>query len=204
MSDFDSVSQWIEGLGARDEMAAAKLWQRYYHRLVGLAYKKLRDAPRRVADEEDVVLSAFQSFCQRAQDGRFPDLRDRNDLWRLIVRITERKAYDQLRAQTRKKRGGGKVVGESALVDGEASDGGAGIQRVESPEPTPELAAQTAESMDRLLGLLDDGELRAIALLKLQGFTNEEIAAEIGRALPTVERRLRLIRDIWQEEVADA
>ncbi len=204
MSDFDSVSQWIAGLGACDELAAAKLWQRYYHRLVGLAYKKLRDAPRRVADEEDVVLSAFQSFCQRAQGGQFPDLRDRNDLWRLIVRITERKAYDQLRAQTRKKRGGGKVAGESALMAGEASDAGPGIQGVESPEPTPELAAQTAESMNRLLGLLDDGELRTIALLKLQGFTNEEIATEIGRALPTVERRLRLIRDIWQEEVADA
>lgn len=61
----DSVSQWIDGLKAGEEAAAAKLWQRYYLRLVGLARKKLGDSPRRVADEEDVVLNAFQSFCQR-------------------------------------------------------------------------------------------------------------------------------------------
>ena len=116
MSAMDaSVSQWIEGLRAGDEVAAAKLWQRYYRRLVGLACKKLGSAPRRAADEEDVVLSAFQSFCQRVGNNQFPDLRDRHNLWHLIVRITERKAYDQLRAQRRKKRGSGLVAGESAL-----------------------------------------------------------------------------------------
>jgi hypothetical protein len=89
MSGVDeSVSQWIDGLRAGDEAAAAKLWQRYYRRLVGLACKKLGTAPRRAADEEDVVLSAFQSFCQRARKNLFPDLHDRNDLWHLIVRIT--------------------------------------------------------------------------------------------------------------------
>jgi RNA polymerase sigma factor (sigma-70 family) len=203
LSHNDSVSQWIEALGARDEAAAAKLWQRYYRRLVALAWKKLRDAPRRVADEEDVVLSAFRTFCQRAREKQFPNLRDRNDLWQLIVRITERKAYDQLRAQNRKKRGGGRVAGESVLAGCQASESGAGIHGVAGPEPTPEFAAEAAEAMEGLLARLDDEELREIALLKLQGFTNEEIAARIGRALPTVERRLRLIRQTWKEEAAD-
>ena len=117
----DSVSQWIDGLKAGDEAAAAKLWQRYFRRLVGLARKKLGDSPRRVADEEDVGNGAFQSFCQGAQEDRFPDLRDRDDLWHLIVCITERKAYAQLRDQTRKKRGSGLVAGESAFMDPQAS-----------------------------------------------------------------------------------
>lgn len=41
----ESVSQWIDGLRAGDEAAAAKLWQRYYRRLIGLACKKLGGAP---------------------------------------------------------------------------------------------------------------------------------------------------------------
>ncbi len=174
MSGMDeSVSQWIDGLRAGDEAAAAKLWQRYYRRLVGLACKKLGSAPRRVADEEDVVLSAFQSFCRRAQKNLFPNLHDRNDLWHLIVRITERKAYDQLRAQRRKKRGSGLVEGESALIDHHASDGGIGINGVAGPEPTPEFAAEMVEAVDRLFNLLDDEELRQIASLKLEGYPSQ-------------------------------
>jgi RNA polymerase sigma factor (sigma-70 family) len=199
--ETDSVSQWIDGLKAGDEVAAAKLWRRYYQRLLGLARKKLGGRPRRVADEEDVVLNAFQSFYQRAQADRFPDLRDRDDLWHLIVRITERKAYDQLRDQARKKRGCGLVAGESAFVDLPASGRGAGINGVAGPEPTPQFAAEMVEAVGRLFGQLPDDQLRQIALHKLEGYTNEEIAGKIGCALPTVERRLRLIRQQWQGRI---
>jgi RNA polymerase sigma factor (sigma-70 family) len=204
MSEADeSVTQWIEALKEGDDAAAARLWQRYYKRLVGLAYQKIRARPRRAADEEDVVVDAFQSFCQRTKENRFPDLKDRNDLWRLVVRITERKAFDQLRAQSRKKRGSGRVSGESALMRPDQSGITAGIDRVSAPEPTPQLAAEMAESMNRLFASLDDDELRAIAQKKLEGYTNEEIAAQIGRSLPTVERRLKMIREIWSEGLRD-
>jgi RNA polymerase sigma factor (sigma-70 family) len=199
----DTVSQWIDGLKSGDQSAAAMLWQRYYRRLLGLARKKLGDSPRRVADEEDVALSAFRSFCERAQEDRFPDLRDRNDLWHLIVRITERKAYDQFRKQTRKKRGSGLVGGESVFVKLQVSSEGAGINAVAGPEPTPEFAAEMVEAVRRLMDQLEDDELRQIALYKLEGYTNEEIAGKIGRALPTVERRLRLIREKWHGEIGD-
>jgi RNA polymerase sigma factor (sigma-70 family) len=197
----DSVSQWIDGLKAGEQAAAAKLWQRYYGRLIGLARKKLGDSPRRVADEDDVVLAAFQSFFQRAQDNRFPNLNDRDDLWHLIVRITERKAYDQMADQMRKKRGSGLVAGESAFMDSQASGPGAGINEVAGPEPTAEFAAEMVEAVERLFDKLADEELRKIALHKLEGYGNEEIAGKIGRSLPTVERRLRLIRERWQDEI---
>jgi RNA polymerase sigma factor (sigma-70 family) len=199
----NSVTQWIEGIKDGNDSAAAKLWQRYYQRLVGLAYQKLRAMPRRVADEEDVVLDAFQSFCQRAQAHQFPDLRDRNDLWHLIVRITERKAYDQLRAQRRQKRGYGKVSGESVFANAGQSSAGRGIETVAGLEPTPQFAMETAESVEQLFSLLPDEELRQIAQRKLEGYTNEEIAARIGRSLPTVERRLKRIRNIWKSELQD-
>jgi DNA-directed RNA polymerase specialized sigma24 family protein len=203
MSGVDnSVTQSIEGLRAGEETAATELWQRYFQRLVGLACKKLGSAPRRVADEEDVALSAFQSFCQGVRDNRFPKLHDRDDLWHLIVRITERKACDQLRGQARKKRGSGLVAGESALRNGRATGGGAGIDGLAGPEPTPEFAAEMIEAVDQLFNVLDDRELRRIALMKLEACSNEEIAAEIGRSLPTVERRLKMIRKIWKTKFA--
>ncbi|MGD0899060.1 MAG: ECF-type sigma factor [Thermoguttaceae bacterium] len=198
-----SVSQWIEGLKAGEQTAAARLWQRYFRRLVGLARRKLRSASRRVADEEDIAMVVFESFCRRARDNLFPDLHDRHDLWHLIVRITERKACDELRAQRRKKRGGGKVAGESVLGDGCSSEGGGGIGQVAGPEPTPDFAAEMVESVDRLFRLLGEKELERIAICKLQGYTSEEIAARIGRSLPTVERRLRLIRDTWKQELRE-
>jgi len=199
MSTDDSVSVWIEGLKAGQETAAAKLWGHFYSRLVALACRRLRDLPRRAADEEDVVLSAFETFLRRAQDGQFPRLHDRNDLWQLLVTITERKALNQVRDLTRQKRGGGMVRGESAFLNSEASAEGAGIDQVVAPEPTPEFAAAMTEGLCRLLGLLDN-DLRQIALLKLEGHTNEEIGAIVGRSVPTVERRLRLIRDAWKGE----
>ena len=106
MAADDSVSAWLDRLQAGDPSAAHRLWQRYFPRLVGLARQKLRDAPRRVADEEDVALSAFGSFCRAAEAGRFPDLLDRDGLWRLLVVITARKAAHLLRDQGRQKRGG--------------------------------------------------------------------------------------------------
>jgi len=199
----DSVSQWIDGLKAGDEVAATRLWKRYYGRLLALARKKLGDSPRRIADEEDVVLSAFRSFCKCAKEDRFPDLHDRDDLWHLIVRITERKAAHQSRDQTRQKRGSGLVAGESAFEDGQVSSTGAGINEVAGPEPTPEFAAEMVEAVDRLFDQLADDQLRQIALHKLEGHTNEEIARLIGRSLPTVKRRLRLIRERWHGEIGD-
>ena len=200
MSSGQSVTRWIDELKAGDETAAARLWEHFYARLIGLACRKLRGAPRRAADEEDVVLSAFDTLFRRAQDGQFPQLRDRDDLWHLLVKITERKAVNQLRDQLRQKRGGGRVRGESAFLDEDASAAGPGIDQVRGPQPTPEFAAMVTEGFQQLLEVLPDDELRSIALLKLEGYTNEEIAASTGRSLPTVERRLRLIRSRWKEQ----
>jgi DNA-directed RNA polymerase specialized sigma24 family protein len=203
MSSDGSVSLWLSQLQAGEHAAAQQLWERYFRRLVGLARKKLRDTPRRAADEEDVALSAFDSFCRAAVQGRFPRLDDRDDLWRLLVTLTARKALQLARHETRQKRGGGAVRGESGISppDG-ASAEDAGLEQVIGPEPTPEFAAQMAEQCQRLLEILGDGELRSIALWKLEGDTTEQIAARLNRVPRTVERKLGVIRTIWGKEAA--
>lgn len=200
MLEDRSVTRWIEQVKEGSETAAAQLWNHFYARLVALARRKLGETPRRVADEEDVVLSAFESFFSRAQDGRFPRLHDRDDLWQLLVKITERKAFNERRRQLRIKRGAGKVRGESVFLDTSRSVTTGEIGQAAGAEPTPEFAAIAAEGLRGLLDRLDDDQLRQIALLKLEGYTNQEIADRINRSLPTVERRLKLIRETWQEE----
>ena len=88
MPTGDSVTHWLGQLNDGDQHAAQQLWERYFQRLVGLARKKLRGRRLPAADEEDLALSAFDSFCRAAQKGRFPQIGDRDDLWRLLVRLT--------------------------------------------------------------------------------------------------------------------
>src|SRR5436309_4711052 len=110
MSSAESITTWINQFKGGDAAAAQKLWESYFRRLVGLARKKLQGTPRRAADEEDVALSAFDSFCRGAEQGRFPRLTDRDDLWRLLVTITARKAYQLALHEGRRKRGGNAVL----------------------------------------------------------------------------------------------
>ena len=197
-----SVTHWIGALRAGDGAAAQRLWERYFDRLVRLARAKLGAMPRGAADEEDVALSAFHSFCQGAARGRFPRLDDRDNLWRLLVTITARKALDQVQRQARKKRGGGRVPVGSARTGGEDDADGAGLEQVVGREPTPQFAAMVADECRRLLAALGDETLRRVALLRMEGCSDEEIAARVDCSLRTVSRKLALIRKAWLREEA--
>jgi DNA-directed RNA polymerase specialized sigma24 family protein len=202
MASEQSVTHWIGQLKAGNHAAAQQLWERYFRRLVGLARKKLRDTHRLGADEEDVALSAFDSFCRGAELGRFPRLDDRDDLWRVLVTLAARKVLHLVRDQQRLKRGGGAVLDEAALRGPEDSAGEAtGIEQILGREPTPELAAQVAEECQRLLQKLGDDELRSIAVWKMEGDTSQQIGARLQRAPSTIERKLRVIRTLWSKEI---
>jgi DNA-directed RNA polymerase specialized sigma24 family protein len=194
-----SVTALVERLKAGDHDAARLLWQRYYPRLVALARKKLQGASRRVADEEDAAQCAFNSFCRRAEQGQFPDLTDREGLWALLVVLTARKVADQVKHDSREKRGGGQVRGDSALHGDEGEPGPAGLDRVAGDEPTPEEAALLAEEVDTLLAHLSDPAVRQVAVFKLEGYSNAEIASRQGCSVPTVERRLAIVRRLLQQ-----
>lgn len=195
MKSGDSITPWLSLLRDGHPEAAQRVWDRYFRRLVGLARKKLQGRRLVVADEEDVAISALDSFCRNAREGRFPQLADSDGLWRLLVVITARKATHLIRDQGRQKRGNGRVRSVGAL---DSSGNQLAIERLVGNEPSPEFAARLAEEYERLLGLLDDDQ-RAIALAKMEGLTNEQIAARLNRALRTVERKLKLIRTIWEQ-----
>jgi DNA-directed RNA polymerase specialized sigma24 family protein len=199
MGPSDSVSTWIEQLQTGEREAAHKLWGRYFSRMVALARARLRGRPRRMADEEDVALSAFDTFCRRAEEGRFPDLHDRDDLWRLLFTLTERKAVNLARHEGRLRRGGGGTVGEADLT-GSDDSGRGGLDAFAGREPTPEFIAALTEEFEARLGSLGDDELRAIVLAKMEGLTTDEIVARTGWSPRTVARKLELIRILWSRE----
>ncbi|HZY83527.1 MAG TPA: ECF-type sigma factor [Gemmataceae bacterium] len=201
MSAGESVTRWIDQLKEGDREAVQHLWERYFERLVRQARGWLQHTPRQRADEEDVALAAFASFCLRAEEGRFPRLYDRNDLWQLLVVIAFRKTCNQIVHERRRQPPGGRVINASALAAGPDGDEGALFAEIISREPSPAMAAQTAEECRRLLAELDDEKLRQVALWKMEGHTNEEIGAKLGRSLPTVERKLKRVREHWQKEV---
>ena len=197
MRQDDEVTCWLSGLARGEDVAVEEIWRRYYDRLVRLARGKLAEGKRRMADEEDVALSAFHSFCRGAAAGRFPHLEDRHDLWKLLVTITARKAARQVRREMQQKRGSGGVRGESVFAGSTDREEGCGIGGVLGAEPTPEFAALAAEECERMLESLADEQLRQIALWKLEGYSNDEIAEKLQCAPRTVERKLHRIRDLW-------
>ena len=199
VSSADSITQWIDQLKQGHREAAQDLWARYVDRLIRLASSKLQHAPRRLADEEDVVVCAFAAFLRGVEAGRFSQLEDRHDLWQILVMLTERKAVDQMRAESAEKRGGGKTRGDSAFGTAVPDSAPKGFEQVTDPRPTPEFAVQASENLQELLQQLDDETLQSIAIAKMEGYANAEIAKQVNKSVATVERKLSLIRDIWSE-----
>ncbi len=197
MAGDNSVTIWLDGVKAGDDQAIRKVWDLYFQRLVRVAAKKLPSHARRDVDEEDVALSAFRTFCDRVGRGEFPRLNDRDELWRLLVVITRRKVITVTRKRASQKRGGGKVVGESALLEG-PDEGEQGLAQFLDHEPSPELAVQLAEDYKCLMEALGSHTLRTVALMRLEGHKAEEIGRRLVMSSRSVERKLRLIRTIWE------
>jgi DNA-directed RNA polymerase specialized sigma24 family protein len=196
----ESVTQWIDKLRDGDSQAATHLWDRYFTRLVQLARQRLGKMARRAYDEEDVVLDVLDSVCRGLDEGRYPELENRQDLWRLLFTITLRKSVSRLRHEGRQRRGGGRVWGES--LEGSSQDFvSPSLAELPTVEPSPDVVAELTELFEALMDKLGDATLRRIARLKLEGYTDEEIAAQIGCVRRTVVRKLKVIRGIWYESI---
>ncbi|MCA9196050.1 MAG: hypothetical protein KDA87_00875 [Planctomycetales bacterium] len=185
-SDNQPEPAWFQLLQEGDEEVVEQVWNEYFPRLVGLARSIIKSEASGGGDEEDVALSALKSFCIRAQDGRFPDLADVEGLWKLLVTITVRKAFRINRRS--KKRGPSNSQSLHGVADHRVSH---------------EDAAIAVNQLHALLEWLPDDRTREIVLARMEGCTQQEVAERVGCSISTVERKLRLVREIWIQRSTD-
>jgi len=198
MSNSKHVSHWIDLVKDGDSVAANQIWQHYFDRLVRSVRQKLHGQNRAVSDEEDIVLSVFDSFYVAVEKGRFPDLSDRYDLWQLLLRMSARKVVDKRRHDHRQRRGGNVQVHS---LD-RANDDENVIEAIGN-EPTPEMTLMMQESVEKFFSHLGVGQLRDLAGDKLEGYSNAELAKRFDCSERTIERRLHLIREKCQQELVE-
>ena len=200
MTPEESVSKLIEDVKSGDEQAVRAIWDAYFPRLCRTAAAQLAGQRRADADEEDVALSAFASFCKAAAGDRFPDLADSKGLWRLLSEMTRRKAVDLIRHRNCAKRDVKRTVGESKFINGE---GQAGIDALRGDDLTPALSLYLQEEARNRLQSLGDRRLEQLAILKMHGYTNQEVADQMKCSVATIERGTARIRKKWQQDTTE-
>jgi RNA polymerase sigma-70 factor (ECF subfamily) len=161
------------------------LFDRYVDQLLALARRRISQRLASRVDAEDVVQSVFRTFFTRAREGQFR-IQERDDLAKLLVRITLHKTLRQVEFHKAAKRDPGHEAGQSseareklfAFLDG---------------EPPPEMVVACLDEMEHFLNKLGPDE-RQILELRLQGYTNREIADKLG----TYDRKIRRVIEYVQ------
>jgi RNA polymerase sigma factor (sigma-70 family) len=195
------IHRFRSGSPDSSDEVARRIWERYLPRLLTLARSHLHPRIRVLQDEEDVVQSMGRSFFNRLRRGDF-DLADRDALWALLVTITLNKARNAAHRHFAARRD---VRRGQPLPPPDESQSNA-LHRAMAPEdaePTPAEAAALNEALERRLRSLPEPDLRQVALMKLEGYTNHEIAEALKCGDRSVERKLNLIRKRWEAAIED-
>ncbi len=185
MTTEASVTLWIKALRQGDTLAAESLWERYFQNLMLQARLRMSNLNRACYDEEDAALSTFQVLCAKLQQGRYESLSDRGELWQLMLTVLIRKIGRRVKYQRAAKRG--------HELNGSIVPLGEDIAMANSQEISQECF--------ELIASLQDPNLEQVALLKFEGYTNDEIAEKLNRTRRTIQRMLNLIRALWQDEL---
>jgi RNA polymerase sigma factor (sigma-70 family) len=186
-TDDQEWDAFIRGLRDNDPSVVRRFCDSYGPQLERLADRHLAGAVRRRIGPEDVVQSACRTFLRRARGGEFR-LEDSAALWRLLCAITLTKAREQSRFHQRRRRG---VDREQPLAD--ADDSVPGVRTPTDPQPSPAEAVAFDDFFEQILAGMDEEERRLVDL-KLQEFTNDEVAERLGLSERTVRRILERVR----------
>ena len=196
------MTYWLPALQQGDEQATERLWREYFVKIVRLAKRRMYGLRLRAADEEDVALSAMNSFCQMAQNRDDP-IANSTELWKLLATIVKRKVNKERQRQFAAKRQDHRMVGESGISsrNDDTTENQNGLAQFPGRDPSPELAAELAETWERILNLPDTEQL---VILKNDGYSNSEIAEKMGCSTRTVQRNIEKIKKEWERWQAHA
>lgn len=185
------ITSWIEQAKLGDPSAYEYLWKQYFASVVRLARGRMFALKGTFYDEEDAALSAMHSLFVGIDEGRFPELNDRLNLWQILVKITHRKLRAQWRRETADKR--------SATLELDSIS----MNEIVCDEPRADFVAEMMDETASRIAVLGDKRLQRIALLRLEGFTFDEIAEQLGCATRTINRKVQRIREIWHHDSSE-
>jgi RNA polymerase sigma-70 factor (ECF subfamily) len=196
MSSVGSLTRYVYELRSPDhrmrDEAARIIWERFSPRLKILVRRHLDNRILRREDEQDILQNMFASFYQgQAMGQKAPASRE--ELWKLLVRITMCKVVNTAHRHTADRRDVRRERGDAPCARDDGRFPRSMLDHVDRAQPTPQERSVVVDEVQRLLNQLPD-DLRQIVVWKLEGFTNLEISRLIGRTVRSVEMKLNLIR----------
>ncbi len=191
-SSAELLARWRDG----DQRAADALFERYVAQLVALTRSRLPQKLARRFDAEDVVQSAYRSFFDKARDDRYV-LRRSGDLWRLLAAITKHKLYHRIEYHTAAMRD---VAAERHFTQ-ESGVFGLPVLAL-AHDPSPADAAALDDELEEVLRGLEPRYHRMV-VLRLEGYTEAEIAAATERSERTVRRVLDRLKQRLRERFSE-
>lgn len=194
--DVAPVTAWLRQLEGGNAQVAQPIYEHFCVRLQELARGHVPANIRGVYDQDDVTVSAFHSLFLGVREQRY-QLRDRRDFWRLLITIAERKIMRRVRHETREKRDVRRDIRNSVFLPRQG-DASSGVESMMGQEPTPAFAVEVSDTCETLLASLPDDTSRKIAVMKLESYTADEIAAKLKCTRRTVQRKLLVIRRTWK------
>ena len=192
-----SVTRFLPGVRSGRREAVVAISERLRPRVERVVARQLRGL--RGADPEGVASSVFLYFWKAADRGDFreEDFAESRELWAYLMRVAKHKVRDHARYAKSQKRDVRITRAEDSVWRRTAEEGGHGFETVPAAGPTPAERAASAEVLTNFLANLPDDALRDVAVLRMEGYSVEEIA-RMARVSPrTVKRKLRRLRDHW-------
>jgi DNA-directed RNA polymerase specialized sigma24 family protein len=196
-----SVTRWISAMRQGDPEAIRRLVERYFGKLRKLSQERIRRGAPIFEDGEDIAIQVLTSVCQKVEEGKYPDLQNRDDLWYLMIFVAHRLVID--RRRSRKNLSLQSPVDLEPIPREETLEGA--LEAIDNDMDT--FLAEDAESDFQLLEIIDcwqemirqikDPVAKKVAQLKLEGHSNREIAALLDIVPRTVERKSELIEQRW-------
>ena len=174
-----------------DEEAARQIVDRYLERMLLLARRRISPRLASRVDGEDIVQSVFRTFFVRIKEGQFV-FQDQDDLCKLLMRITLHKTLRQVAYHKAAKR-------DPSLETPQGEHHSEQLSALFDQEPTQEATVTFLDQLEHFLTQLRPQE-REILEMRLQGYSNEEIAKKLGIYDRKIRRVIEHVRAIAEKE----
>jgi RNA polymerase sigma factor (sigma-70 family) len=203
---FDETTTIIVNkIAAGDRMALDEFVHRYNWKMVRMADRYMRRLRAHLVTchAEDAVNDTLAKLYRRAIDGELPCVESSVEFWRMFFSMLKDEIRGALAHDAAIKRGGpgahrsrdqSRLGGNSRPWREGLSLDDLSVDEVYALLPPSRDLALIEGEIEEFLQHLDDPLTRKIAVLKLQSYTNEQIAELLELNERTIERKLVALR----------